>query len=200
MKKNLKFIIIGAVLILIVLGYYYYIANIRKPKEPEPETTKPSVVRELLARDLSNDYPPTPKEVAKYYADITTAFYTEDYSDEEFVSLALKLQQLYDAELVANTPSDQYINNLRSEILLYKESGIVISSYATSSSADVFYFDQDGRSWARLNIAFTVKQERNVGLAKETFVLRKDENKHWKIYGWAVAGNEEEGGNDDGED
>ena len=192
MKKNLKFIIIGVVLLLLVLGYYYYISNFRKVKEPEPELEEQSRVRELLARDLSRDYPPTPKEVARYYADITTAFYTENYTDDEFVSLALKIQQLYDDELVANTPADEYINNLRSEILMFKESGIVVSSYATTSSADVFFFEQDGASWARLDIAFTIKQERNVGIARETFVLRKDEDRHWKIYGWAVAEDEKD--------
>ncbi len=192
MKKNLKFIIIGVVLVLLVLGYYYYISNFRTVKEPEPEPEEQTKVRELLARDLSKDYPPTPKEVARYYADITTAFYTEQYSDDEFVSLALKIQQLYDDELVANTPADEYINNLRSEILMFKESGIVVSSYATTSSADVFFFEQDGRSWARLDIAFTIKQERNVGIARETFVLRKDEDRHWKIYGWAVAEDKDE--------
>ena len=173
MKKNLRFIIIGVVLILLVVGYYYYISNFRKVKEPETPPEEQTRVRELLSRDLSKDYPPTPKEVARYYADITTAFYTEQYSDDEFVSLALKIQQLYDSELVMNTPSDQYINNLRSEVLMFKESGIVVSSYATTSSADVFFFEQDGYSWARLDIAFTVKQDRNVGIARETFVLRR---------------------------
>ena len=192
MKKNLRFIIIGVVLILLVLGYYYYISNFRKVKEPETPPEEQTRVRELLSRDLSKDYPPTPKEVARYYADITTAFYTEQYSDDEFVSLALKIQQLYDSELVMNTPSDQYINNLRSEVLMFKESGIVVSSYATTSSADVFFFEQDGYSWARLDIAFTVKQDRNVGIARETFVMRKDADRHWKIYGWAVAEDEDE--------
>ncbi len=191
MKKNLKFIIIGAVLILLVVGYYYYISNFRHPADQDEAPAKMTVVRELMSRNLQTNYPPTPKEVLKYYSDITVAFYSEEYSDDEFLGLADQIRQLYDDELAANTPYDQYLQNLRAEVLAYKEAGLMVTSYATVSGTDVFYFNEDGYKWARTNVAFTLRQGKNVGIAKETFVLRKDPEGHWKIFGWAVTEEDE---------
>jgi hypothetical protein len=67
----------------------------------------------------------------------------------------------------------------------------MVTSYATVSGTDVFYFNEDGYKWARTNVAFTLRQGKNVGIAKETFVLRKDPEGHWKIFGWAVTEEDE---------
>lgn len=173
-------------MIALIAGYYYYLSN-RKIKTTE-ENVKVTNVTKLLMTNLSTDYPPTPKEVARLYADITVAFYTEEYTEEEFIALANKLLELYDQELIDNNPYDRYIDNLRMEIQSMKDAGAKISSYATSSSTDVFYFNHDGYKCARLNVAFTVKNAaKEVNITKETFVMRKDENGHYKIYGWALA-------------
>ena len=89
--KVAKTVIIVVVLAALILVYYYYLGHRAKRQEVE-ETIVATVVQSVLMRDLEHNYPPTPKEVVKYYAEITECFYNETYSDEELVKLAGKIQ------------------------------------------------------------------------------------------------------------
>lgn len=187
LKKNkdaFRGMVIAVVLIGLILGYYFYLSN-KEADAPKEETTPPiSAVQKVLQRDLHTDYPPSPREVVKYFCDITQCFYGEEYTEEELEALALQIQMLYDDELIANSTQEQYLNNLKWDINHMKEQNLTVSSYSVSSSTDVTYFAQDGYDWARLNGAFTIRVGKEVGLSKEVFVLRKDSVGHWKIYGW----------------
>ncbi|MCR4787745.1 MAG: hypothetical protein K5888_04075 [Lachnospiraceae bacterium] len=187
MNKYVKGIIVIATFIILIGGYYYYLSNFKtKPTEEAP--AKVSEIQKLLLKNLDKDYPPTPKEVAKLYADITLAYYTEGCSDEEFAELAALMRELFDVELRDNTDNDVYLSNLRAEVNSLKAQGNTISSYSISSSTDVEFFTKDNHDCARLNIAFTIKNvSKNVAISKEVFILRKDINGHWKIFGWALA-------------
>ena len=174
-RRAIKGILIGLVLIALVVGYYFYLSN-RKPKEAAEDTeTTVSAVQKLLLKNIDDDYPPTPREVLKLYSDITVCFYSEDYTDEELTQLALQIEKLYDEELIANNTPDQYQKNLR------------VTSYSVASATDVDYFDAGGRSWARLSCTYTIRSGKEAGLAREIFLLRKDDMGHWKIYGWEAA-------------
>ncbi len=187
-SKIAKIVIIVVVLAAIILAYYYYLGHRTKRQEAE-ETVVATVVQSVLMRDLEHNYPPTPKEVIKYYAEITECFYNETYSDEELVQLANKIQMLYDAELVANKTQEQYLEDLREDIVGMKSKQLVVASYEVSASTDVEEFTQDGDSYARLYCTFYLRQPGNSGRVPslERFVLRKDEDGHWKILGWELV-------------
>ena len=192
MKKGSRFTQISIFLILlmcIIVGGYYMLT--RRPVKNTQEETESSVVGTLLAQNYKNNYPPTPKEVIKQYSEITKAFYNETYTEEELIALAKKIQELYDQELIDNEPEDLYLRALKAEIATFKDQSIVISSYATSASTDVDYFTQDGFQWARLQCAFNIRQGTQMGAIREVFLLRKDGDGHWKIYGWDNAENVE---------
>ena len=138
-------------------------------------------------RDLESNYPPTPREVVKYYAEITRCFYGEDYTDEEFKDMAMKIQKLYDDELVANKTEQQYLDDLLLEINGLKDQQVVISSYSPASSTDVEEFVQDGYSWAQMRCTFNLRQGTQFQKTEEIFLLRKDADGHWKIFGWTLA-------------
>ena len=184
-QSGIKIVIIGVVLLCLVLGYYYYLSN--RNKENTEETPKEmTAVQEVLLYDFDKSYPPTPKEVVKRFCEITQCFYNEEYTEEEFIALALLIQELYDEELIANQTKEQYIANLRWDVNQFKEQEIVVSSYATSSSTDVDFFSQDGYEWARLYCTFTLRQGTGLKVTNEVFILRKDEEGHWKIFGWKM--------------
>lgn len=186
-RGALKGILIGLVLIALVAGYYFYLSN-RKPKEAAEDTeTTVSVAQQLILKNIDDDYPPTPREVLKLYSDITVCFYSEEYTDEELTQLALQIEKLYDDELIANNTPEQYQENLRWDIQTMKDKNLRVTSYSVASATDVDYFDADGRSWARLTCAYTIRSGKEAGLAKEVFLLRKDDRGHWKIYGWKEA-------------
>lgn len=189
MKKNgtVKFVIIVLILAAAVLGYYYYLSNKAKSKAEEVVVT--TAVQNVLLKDLERSYPPTPKEVLKYYCEITECFYNEEYTEEELDALALKIQELYDAELVANKSQEDYMKDLRSDIASMKKSKYTIYSYDLPASTDVEEFTENGYSCARMYCTFNLKQEGSTGVisSMERFILRKDEDGHWKILGWELA-------------
>lgn len=184
-SKIVKILIIGVLVVAVVLGFYYYLNH--KEKEVQEESAKITAVQNVLLRDLERSYPPTPKEVVKYYSEITKCFYNEEYSEEELLDLAQKIQELYDVELIANKTQEEYLTDLKSEIAQMKEKKCIISSYEISASTDVEFFTQNGYSCARLYCTYYLKQDAKTTSTMECFVLRQDEEKHWKILGWDLA-------------
>lgn len=183
--KSIKIIIVALVLAALVMGYYYYLSN--KSKTAKEEIVQITTVQNVLMRDLEDYYPPSPKEVLKYYSDITQCFYNEEYTDEELEQLALKIQELYDDELVANKSQEDYMKDLRDEIADMKIKKCTISSYQVSASTDVEFYSEGDDSYAKLYCTYNMYQAGTPISSKEQFVLRKDENEHWKILGWELV-------------
>lgn len=187
--KGTKGMLILIVLVFAVVGYYYYLAN-RTPKETDSNSSqnvKVTAVQNVLLRNLERDYPPSPKEVVKYFAEITKCFYSEKYSEDEFTQLAEKIQQIYDDELVAAKEQESYLQDLKDDIEKIKADKYVITGYNTSASTDVETFTDDGYEWARLYCTFYMVKGTQKTNTQEKFLLRKDEAGHWKIYGWELA-------------
>lgn len=191
-EKGIKVFIIGIILICIVVGYYYHLSN-RRDNASGEEEQEITAVQEMLLYNFEKNYPPTPKEVVKLFAEFTQCFYNETYTEEELLQLAEHIKNLYDDELIANKTENQYIEDLKWDINNFKEQEIVISSYSVSASTDVDYFSRDGDDYAKLYCTFTLRKGTQLEVSNEIFVLRKDSNGHWKIYGWTLDENEDEG-------
>ena len=179
--KGTKGIIIFLILIFMLVGYYFYLSNRGNGNgEEDVETTK---VQEVLLRDLSKNYPASPKEVVKYYGEITQCLYNEECSESEMDQLGTKVMELYDEELVT-FQSEDYMNRLKEDVAAYKKDEIKVSSYKTSNSTDVNYFNKDGYECASLFCTFTLRKGTVLQTVEEVFILRKDADGHWKIFGW----------------
>lgn len=179
-------IIIIVVSVAVIVGAFLLISNYLA-KDDEPTDVQVTAVQNVLLRNMDNNYPPTPKEVLKYYSDITQCFYAGGYTEEEFIELANRALELYDDELRANQSYDTYIEDLKGEIESYKEKDWSISSYSTSSSTDVEEFERDGYEWAQLYAFYNMRQKTGIVKVTEQFLMRKDEDGRWKIYGWQQA-------------
>ena len=191
MKKKVgnKGVIIFVVLMLLVVGYFYYLSNrsVPQPEEAVSEIEVMTAVQQVLSRDLETNYPPTPREVIKYYSEITQCFYNEELTDDDIYALGMKARELYDAELAANQTEEVYIDSLKYDIQDFKSKHRTIANYNPSSSLDVETFSEDGYEWARLYCNYGVKQGEILYNSNMVFILRKDENEHYKIYGWKLA-------------
>lgn len=198
MKKmtGMKGLVIGVILILLVVGYYYYLSNreVPQPEEPLSDEMTMTAAQIALARNLEMNYPPTPREVVKYFSEITQCFYNEDLTEDEIYDLGMKIRQLYDADLVANQTEDDYIASLKYDIDEFKKNNRTISNFAPSSSVDVETFTKDGYDCARLYCIYGIKQGELLYNSNMVFILRKDADSHYKIYGWKLVTDE------DGED
>lgn len=173
-------------LILMLMGYYFYLSNYRNI-DKEDTKVEVSKVQSVLLEDFGKSYPPTPKEVLKSYSELTQTLYNEEYTDGQFQQLADRMLELYDPDLIANQDMGAYYKNLRNEVNSYKEDGVVISSFKTSNSMDVQYFKKDGHECASLYCRYTLRKETQLTATEEIFVLRKDDSGRWKIFGWDIA-------------
>lgn len=167
----------------------YYLMNVKAEKSKPEDYVQLTKVQEVLSRNLETNYPQTPKEVIKYYSEITKCFYDEKYTDDELYDLAMKAMDLYDHDLAANKTEEEYLRDLKSEIQSFKNNKYSISSYNTSSSTDVYYFTDDGFDFARLYCTYNVRMGTVIQPIEEIFLLRKNLEGHWKIYGWDAASN-----------
>ena len=186
MKKsaNVVKIIVVAVFCVLLIGLFAFLVN-RRPSQADA-ATRLTPVQELLAQNLSGNYPPTPKEVVKLYSEYTRCFYGEKYTDDELKALALKSRELLDDELVDGQSDADYLEALRTDIERYKAENRSISSYSVSSAADVEYNSFDGYDWASLGCIYSMRIGKTIAPVNETYLLRKDTTGHWKIYGWKL--------------
>mgnify|MGYP006906607614 CR=1 FL=1 len=200
-KKKVKFTtqtaIIVMVLIVAVVGYYCYLVN-RSNRSAQENT--PTTVENVLLRDLENNYPPTPKEVIRYYNDIVKCFYNEGCSQEELQDLARKARGLYDQELLDHNEWDTYIFNLEAEIQDFKNNNRKISNISLAASTDVDEFTQDGFRFAKIRCGYNILQGRESSSTVQVYLLRRDGDGHWKIYGWDLAENLDGSKQPEGED
>lgn len=193
MKKKTTIIgIIGIVAIAVAVIVVFWMQSKKQETPSEPEVDV-SQVMEVLLRDIDKSYPPTPKEVLKYYSEITCCFYNEALTQEQLEQLAERSYVMYDDELKDNMPFEKYKENLQQEVLSFQAQKIVVSGYSVSAAADVERFREDGFEWARLYATYRLRQGTDYMYTNEVFIMRKDDDGHWKIYGFELANEEDMG-------
>lgn len=186
-SNGVKIVIIGVILAALVVGYFYYLSN--KTKDTKEENVESTLVQATLVRDLDKNYPPSPKEVVKYFNELSRCLYNEKYSADEFDQLAIKAMGLYDDELNANNPLDQYFEDLKNDISAFKALDQSISSYSLPASTEVEFFTEGDSSCARLYCNYNIRKGTTKFYSDVVFILRQDENKRWKILGWEESKN-----------
>lgn len=187
MKKNTtKIVIIFLVLIVGVVCYFGYLSGRSREVSQEAAMTATQLV---LSRDLENNYPPTVKEVMKYYVDIQKCLYAEECAEEEIEQLGMKARALYDDELLGANDVTSHLLLLQSEITSFQEDKRKITAASVASSANVDTFSEDGHEFARIHCTYTVLSDGQSNLVEMVYLLRRDENRKWKIYGWDLAEN-----------
>lgn len=187
MKKSTTIVIIVLLVVVVgVVGVYAYLSNKAIADNQEAVI---SAVEKVLNRDLSTDYPATPKEVIKYYVEIEKCFYADSTTDEELEALGLKARELYDEDLLEINEQEDYLIKLKTDVQAFKDRKRTIGNVAVAPSVNVFTFQEDGYDFARLNCAYNIVDSGTVKKVTVVYLLRKDENRLWKIYGWENAEN-----------
>lgn len=185
--KGTKGAVILIVLAALIVGYYFYLSNYTKARNEQAQADATTPVQDILLRNLDIDYPPTPKEVIKYYSELTQCLYNEELTEEEIDQLGGRARLLYDEELNEHNEEGQYLMDLREDVGDFNSKSIRIPSYTLPSSTDVEEFTENGRQCARLYCTYHIRQGSSLTDSVEVFVLRKAEDGHWKILGWDLA-------------
>lgn len=188
MKKNntsmTKITVFLIFLIVLVVGYYSYLSGKSRTEQQEAIMSE---VDTALSRDLTNNYPATPKEVIKYYNDLMKCFYNEECTAEELQDLGRKSLQLFDEELQENNDEDTYLIRLQGEVQNYKDNKRKITSVSLAPSTNVDYYSVDGYSFARISCGYTMTENGKKTSTVMVYLLRRDDSRRWKIYGWETA-------------
>lgn len=187
MKKSAnRTAIIIVIFIIGVVAYYGYLSNKSKVRQQEAGMT---VVQETLSRDLSKDYPPTPKEVVKYYNEIVKCLYNEECSEDDIEELGLQARELYDQELLDHNELGTNLKNLKTDVEESRKNKQRINNISLASSANVDFFTEDGYEFARILCTYSIADGGVSKVSSHVFLLRQDSEKKWKIYGWDLAEN-----------
>lgn len=185
MKKVKKpmsavFTVISIAAVILVLIY----VNQSKQSEnlKEASLKKLSEVEKLLEMDLNNDYPSTPRDVAKLHGDMTRLLYS-GIEDDEIKDLAIKIRELYDDELIDINSEDQYLADLYSDIALWLQLDRKIEYNLVVNEENEEIYTRDGKEYANAFISFTITEKGQTSELRR-YTLRKDEDGKWKILGW----------------
>ena len=171
-------------LLVLVVGYYAYLSGTHRTEQQEAVMSE---IDTALSRNLENNYPSTPKEVVKYYNDLMKCFYNEDCTEEELQELGKKSLQLFDEELRENNEEESYLIRLQGEVQNYKNNKRKITSVSLASSTNVDYYTADGYSFVRISCGYTMTENGKKSTTVMVYLLRRDDNRRWKIYGWETA-------------
>ena len=180
MKKAIR---IGLSVIIcagLVVGYYYYLSH-RNDNNTTEDATKVTEVDKILQKDFDEQYPTSPREVVKWYNRIITAYYGEEYTDEQLEGMDDQARKLLDDELLQYNPKDTYLENLKKDIDNYKTLNKKIVQSSVSDSNDITYATVKGASCAYVNAYYFSKEGSNYSRTYQEFVLRKDSKGKWKI-------------------
>lgn len=183
-KSTARIAIILIILVVGVVGVYAYLSNRSRSIADSAAMTN---VEKVLSRDMAYDYPSTPKELLKYYNEIQKCFYNEDCTDEEIEALANRARELYDEDLLANNELGVHIMSLKGEIKDYKDHKRKITAVSVAASTNVDFFEQDGFEFARIYCGYNVTEGSTTKQTRQIFLLRRDGDRRWKIYGWDLA-------------
>lgn len=180
MKKAIRIGLMVILSVCIVVGYYYYLSH--KNDDQSSESTKElTEVEKIINYDFDEKYPSTPREVVKWYNRIITAYYAEEFSDEELEKMAGQAQKLMDDELLKYNPKDEYLANVKKDIDNYHERKKEIVQSSVCDSDDITYAKVEDSECAYVNAYYFAKEGSDYSRTYQEYVLRKDEEGHWKI-------------------
>ena len=190
MKKYGRTIIVIAVLVILGVGYYHYLANKDADKDATDIAADTSEVSVLISKDIMANYPESPKDVVDLYARITKAYYDKELTDEQIEGLGRQARLMFDDEL-RNTQTDaDFFEKLKEDINNYRSTKTRISSYMIQSATKTKYSTFKDRQYASIVLVYYIRQGDKLIDSHTKFTLRKDNDGHWKILFWELAESE----------
>lgn len=188
-KKRIIATVVGMCILAAVVISAFYILTKRQNRSSE--LASGSETEKIIAKDLENNYPGTPREVLKIYSRITKCIYNENVSQEQLKQLAGQIRVLFDEELLSANPENEYMEDLQSQVNEYREQKKSIVSYVVQKSSSVNKSTVEGKEYATILATYMVKEKNSYVKSYEEFILRKDDKGRWKILGFRLLKPEE---------
>ena len=180
MKKRILSVSVILVLACAVVALYWYIDRSGKEAE-EPVNT---VAEQILARDMVNNYPPTPYAVTEFYCGIVECIYSADTTEEQLAALQ---RSLFDEEFAALNPYEELLATTKQELEDAKEKKLVFTGYILDKASNVTKWKREGKEYASLMFQLMSKSDTGSGGSYRNMIMRKDDSGKYKILGWETA-------------
>ena len=179
--KNVRVIVIAAVIILVICGGFFLFSQNLNSGNPDELTE----VEKVLVKDLKKDYPKTPREVVKFYNRIVQCYHTDNLKKEDLGKLVDQMMLLWDKDMLAKNSRDEYYATVVSDIELYKKTKKTITSISICDSNEVDYVtdDRNGDKLAFVDTTYFVNTDGTFTNSHMRVGVRQDENGNWKIIG-----------------
>lgn len=188
--KYAKSVIIVVVMVALIGGYYYYLSH-RDTKTADDDVNI-TQLDEVILKQLDNAYPPTPREVIKFYNRIIECAYSDQYDDAQFNQLVDQARKLMDAELLEANPLDNYKGQLQAEIASYKKSKKKIIKTGVCAADEVIFREIDKKKCAYVEATYFLKEGGgDFSRTYQRYLLRKDQDDNWKILAFYLTDGEE---------
>lgn len=181
-KKNTTIIVI--IILAVIVGMVCLYAYLSTKQRNAMADAALSKVQIALSRDLEKDYPPTVKQVLSYFAELQQCLYNEECTIEEIEQIGMQERLLFDKELLENNDETTYLVRLKEEVEAFQKAGHRIYRISIASSNNVDTFKQDGFEFARINCTYYLTEDGHTFIQDMVYLMRRDENRQWKIYGW----------------
>ena len=178
MKKTTIIVIAIACIVLICGGFYFALSNGEGGQEKEL-----TEVEKLITKDLTNNYPKTPREVIKLYNRIMMSYYDEETTQEQLEDLVDQMMLLLDEEVLLVNDKDTYYASVLAEVALYAEKQRVILEANVCDSNEVKYVEDTDKDdeIAYVTSSYFVREKGEFYKDYQEHVLRKDAEGRWKL-------------------
>lgn len=188
MKSGKKSTWMTTVVMLIVVALVVVaFLQMKNAMDKNKERVAQTEVEKLLARDLEQNYPGNAREVVRFYNRIVKCFYNEELTDEELSGLASQARLLFDTELLKRNPPDQYLENLKAEIEVYRLDKLTITNIETQEYRDVVFKKKGSENTASMLVYYLMREDRDTLRNHMRFYLREDEEGRWRILFWEAT-------------
>ena len=181
-SKRITSVIVTILIIAIIASLFYLEWSQRSNEKKKVNSETLTEAEKLLERDLVTNYPETPRDVAKYYSNITKVLFS-GLKDDEVEALAKKVLELYDEEFLMNNPETTYLKDLYSEIAAWNKAERKITNFLLVDEEKDKRWEQDGREYANVIVSYFTLDERKNSQTRN-YLMRKSEDGKWKILGW----------------
>ena len=180
--KNAKYIVVAIACICVICASFYFFSQ--RNQENEKKLTQ---IEKVVVQDIEKNYPPTPREVVKFYNEIVKCYYGKELPTEKQLAVLVdQMRCLMDEELLLANPRNDYYNWVVNDINQYKREKKQLASTDICNTNDIDYVTDDKSSGEKDKLAYVdasyfLNTDGKFAYTYQRFVLRKDEAGRWKI-------------------
>lgn len=188
MKTKKRIVSVSVILVLAcaIVALYMYIDRSGKTAK-EPVNT---VTEQILSKNLTTNYPPTPYSVAEFYCGIVECIYSADTTKEQLEALVRMELELFDEEFAALNPYDSLLATTKADLETAKGKNLVFTGYILDKASNVSKWKRDGMEYASIQFQLLSRSDSGSGGSYRNLIMRQDAEGNYKILGWETAENQ----------